>query len=179
MTLPDYFKQTLGTAVVWGQSGATGVTKTLSLDGLISTEARMGASADLGEFWDREQILIVQIETGTAPTAGNTVDVYFACSHDNSTWPAGVTGSDAFFRGTADNDEAEWLKLLGSPAVSLIATNDGPALQTQNAVIWRPSGRYVVPVVHNQLGQAIRDEQTDTNNDSRIILVPLIDRVND
>jgi hypothetical protein len=57
--------------------------------------------------------------------------------------------------------------------VSLIATNDGNAEQVQNPVIWRPSGRYVAPVVDNNLGQAFRDQATASNNLSRIILVPL------
>ena len=39
----------------------------------------------------------------------------------------------------------------GAPVCSLIATNDGTT-QVQAPVIWRPTGRYVVPVVDNNLG---------------------------
>lgn len=171
MALPDYVTRQQGTAVVWGEAGATGVTKTLSLDALASGSARMGASADLGANWYEEHILVAAIESGTAPTAGTAVDVYLAYSHDNTTWPAGVTGSDGAW--PADGDEDEWAKQLGTPAVSVIATADGNVVQVQNPVIVRPKARYVAPVVDNNWNQAIRDEATATNNDSRIYLVPL------
>jgi hypothetical protein len=60
---------------------------------------------------------------------------------------------------------------------SLIATNDGNTVLRQAPVIWRPQGRYVVPIADNNLGQAIRNETTATDNDSRLIIVPLIDKV--
>lgn len=174
MALPDYFKIEPGTAVIWGEAGAAGtygtVTKTLSLDALADATARMGAYADLGAQWDEEYMVMLIIETGTTPTAGNRVDLYIACSHSSSFFPAGVTGSDAAW--PSDSNEDEWAMQLGAPVCSLIATNDGNTVQVQQPVIWRPSGRYVVPVVDNNLGQAFRDETTATDNDSRVILIP-------
>lgn len=171
MALPDYSTYSLGTAIVWGESGASGVTKTLSLDALASGSARMGAKADLGDGWDQEYLLVAMIESGTAPTAGGAIDVYLAYSYDNSTFPAGVSGSDGAW--PADGNEDEWARQLGAPAVSVIATNDGTTLQVQNAVIIRPKSRYVAPVVDNNWDQSIRDETTATDNDSRVVLVPL------
>jgi hypothetical protein len=49
----------------------------------------------------------------------------------------------------------------------------------QAPVIWEPSGRYVVPIYDNNLGQSFRDETTATDNGSRIILIPLRDVIND
>lgn len=171
MALPDYFVNTQGTAVVWGESGASGVTNTLSLDALASTKARMGASVDLGANWHQLYIVELRVESGTAPTAGTYVDLYLASSSDGSTWPAGVTGSDAAYK---DGEESEWVKQLASAFVlSLVATNDANTVQVQNGVLWMPKGRYVAPVVHNQLGQAFRDEATATDNDSRVILTPV------
>lgn len=169
MALPDYFKIEHGTAIVWGEAGATGVTKTLSLDALASTKARMGESADLGATFDAEYAVFLVVETGTAPTAGMTVELYLACSHDNSLWPGGVTGSDAAYK---DSEEDEWKKQLGAPVALLVATADGNAVQVQGPALWRPQARYVAPVVVNKLGQAFRDETTATDNDSRVILVP-------
>jgi hypothetical protein len=63
--------------------------------------------------------------------------------------------------------------------VSLFATNDANTVLRQAPVVWRPTGRYVVPIYDNNLGFAIRDEATATNNDSRVIIVPLIDKVID
>lgn len=175
MALPDYFFHTLGTSVIWGEAGATGislsVTKTLTFEGLASGSARMGASADLGANWDQWHLVQLIIESGTAPTAGGAVDLYIACSHDNTNWPAGVTGSDAAW--PADGNEDEWAKQLGAPVTSLIATNDGTTVQKQNAVLWRPKARYIVPVVDNNLDQAVRDEVTATDNDSRVVITPV------
>lgn len=170
MALPDYFKIEPGTAIVWGEAGAAGVTLTLSLDALADGAARMGAVADLGAQWDEEYMVMLVIETGTAPTAGTRVDLYLPCTHSTSYYPGGVTGSDGAW--PADSNEDEWALQLGAPVTSLIATADGNTVQVQAPVIWRPAGRYVVPVVDNNLGQAIRDESTATDNDSRVILVP-------
>lgn len=181
MALPDYFKVAQGTAVIWGESGATGssltVTKTLSLDALASGSARMGASADLGANWDRDYVLYAQMESGTAPTAGLSVDVYLVYSHDNTNWPAGVSGSDGTW--PSDGNEDEWALQLGAPSLRVISTNDGNTIQKQNPVIVRPRARYVAPVVDVNWDQAIRDETTATDNDSRVVLVPRVESIED
>lgn len=177
MALPDYFKIEPGTAVVWGEAGAIGVTHTLSLDALASGTARMGAVADLGATWDQEYMALLAIESGTAPTAGGGIQLYLACTHSVSYYPGGVTGSDGAWPG--DSNEDEWALQLGPPVVTLFATNDGNVLQVQQPVIWRPCGRYVVPVVDNNWDQAVRDETTAADNDSRVILVPLRSLVQD
>lgn len=169
MGLPDNIEITQGTAVIFGESGASGVTHTLSLDALANGAARMSASADLGADYADEYIVIVRAETGTAPTAGNSVDCYLLCSYDNTNWPAKVTGSDAAYTlGTADAN----LRQAGAPVAVLVATNDGNTVLEQAPVIWRPRGRYVVAIIDNNLGQALRDETTATDNGSRVILIP-------
>jgi hypothetical protein len=170
MALPDYVVIQPGTAIIWGEAGASGVTHTLSLDALADGTARMGAVADLGTSWDEEYSVMLVVETGTAPTAGTRVDLYLPCTHSTSYYPGGVTGSDGTW--PTDSNEDEWALQLGAPAVSLIATADGNTVQVQAPIIWRPSGRYVVPVVNNKLGQAIRDETTATDNASRVIIIP-------
>lgn len=177
MALPDTIKTVPGTAIIWGEAGASGVTLTLSLDALADGTARMGAVADLGASWDMDYSVMLVVETGTAPTAGNRVDLYLPCTHSASYYPGGVTGSDGAW--PSDSNEDEWALQLGAPACSLLATNDGNVTQVQAAVLWRPSGRYVVPVVDNNLGQAFRDQATASNNTSRVILVPLAVTVTD
>ncbi|MFN9294031.1 MAG: hypothetical protein ACK6EB_38610 [Planctomyces sp.] len=176
MALPDYIQITQGTAIVWGEAGASGVTATLSLDALASGAARQGASVDLGANFADEYIVELRVETGTAPTAGNTVELYLLSSTDNSNWPAKVTGSDAAYTlGTSDAN----LRQAGPPVATLVATNDGNTVLIQNQSIWRPRGRYVVPIVDNNLGQAFRDETTATDNGSRVILTPRRTIIND
>jgi hypothetical protein len=131
----------------------------------------MGAVADLGAQYDQEYMVMLAIESGTAPTAGGGIQLYLACTHSTSYYPGGVTGTDAAW--PADGDEDEWAKQLGAPVLSLIATADANVTQVQAPVIWRPAGRYVVPVVDNNMSQAFRDQATASNNTSRVILVPL------
>lgn len=176
MALPDYVEVTQGTAVIFGESGASGVTHALSLDGLANGSARMSAASDLGADFAEEYLVFFRVETGTAPTAGNTVDLYLLSSYDNTNWPAKVTGSDAAYTlGTSDAN----LRQAGPPVVVLIATADGTTVLEQAPVIWRPRGRYVVALVDNNSGQAIRDETTNTDNGSRVILVPRRIKLND
>lgn len=170
MALPDYVKIEPGTAVVCGEAGATGVTVTLSFDGLASGSAIMSAVIDFGAQFDEEYSVIAAIESGTAPTAGGAIDVYIPCTHGTAYYPGGVTGSAGAWPG--DGDEDQWAKQLGPPVTSVIATNDANVLQVQAAVIWRPTARYGVVVVDNNWDQAVRDETTATDNDSRVILVP-------
>ena len=176
MPLPDYVEITQGTAIVWGESGASGVTATLSLDALANGAARQGASVDLGANFADEYIVELRVETGTAPTAGNTAELYLLSSTDNTNWPAKATGSDAAY--TLGTNDAN-LRQAGPPVVSLVATNDGNTVLIQNQSIWRPRGRYVVPIVDNNLGQALRDETTATDNGSRVILTPRRTIIND
>lgn len=178
MALPDYFTSSHGTAVIWGEAGASGVTATLSFDGLAAGSARMGAAVDLGSAWDQWYYVLLVVESGSAPTAAGTVDLYLPCSYDSSNWPGGVTGSAGAW--PSDGNEDEWAKQLDyAYACSLKATNDGTAVQKQAAVLWRPTGRYVAPVVDNNMDQAVRDETTATDNDSRVILVPVRSLVQD
>ena len=168
MALPDYFKVEQGTAIVWGEASGSGVTNTLSLDALAAAGGRMGAAVDLGSAFDEEYAVIVRVETGTAPTAGGVVEVYLASSHDNSTWPGKVTGSDAAYPATISANKLQ----LGPPVAFLVATADTNTILYQQPVIWRPPCRYVAPVVVNLMSQAFRDEATASNNDSRVILIP-------
>lgn len=176
MALPDSVQITQGTAIVWGESGATGVTATLSLNNLANGTAVQGAAVDLGADWDDEYIAILTIETGTAPTAGNTYEAYFGYSHDNTNWPAKLTGSaGAYTLGTNDAN----LRQIGNPAVALTVTNDGNTVLIQTGSIVRPRGRYVAPLVDNNSGQATRNQAPATNNLSRLYLIPRRVRVND
>jgi hypothetical protein len=175
MALPDYEYLSQGSAVIWGEDGAAGgygsVTNTLSLDALASTKARMGDEVDLGEKWRRLYAVVLCLETGSAPTAGVTAQLWLVSSVLSTVYAGGVTGTDAAYK---DGEEAEWVKQLGAPAAILVATNDANVPQATVPMPWRPSARYVTPVVQNTLGQALRDQATASNNLSRVVLVPII-----
>lgn len=175
MALPDSIKLALGTAVVWGTPSGSGVTKDLTMNNIASGSGRMGVYADLGALWEEEYYVLFAVETGTAPTAGNIAELYFACSHSSSFFPGKVTGSDAAYPTTvADNK-----KQLGSPVVILAATADGNTLLYQQPVIWRPAGRYVAPVFINSMGQSTRNQATAADNLGRVYLVPRLLTIED
>ncbi len=163
------FEISRGTPIVWGEAGASGVTHTLSVNNLASGAAQMGDYVDLGASHAEEYEVYLYVETGSAPTAGNTVDVYFMVTNDLSNWPAKVTGSNAAYTlGTADAN----LRQAGMPVISLVATNDANTVLRQPPVIFKPKGRYVVPIIDNNLGFAIRNEGSPVDNGTRVILVP-------
>jgi len=177
MALPDFVGLVAGTTIVWGEAGASGVTHTLSFNNLASGATQQGASADLGlSLLSGTLILLPEfvivefgVETGTAPTAGNTCSAFLIASTDNTWWPAKVTGSNgAYTRGTLDAN----LRQAGTPAVTLVATNDGTTTLRQVNSRISPNGRYIAPIISNDLGQAIRNETTATNNDSRLRVTP-------
>ena len=62
MALPDYVQIAQGTAIIWGESGASGVTHTLSLDALANGAARMGAAADLGANFEDEYLVYLLVK---------------------------------------------------------------------------------------------------------------------
>ena len=176
MALPDSFRTAQGTAIVWGDAGGSGVTNTMTLDALADGSARMGAEADLGATFYQRYAVYLYVETGTAPAAGVTVELYLAWSLDGTFYPAGVTGSDGAW--PSDGNEDEWAKQLELVG-SLVATADGNTQQGQGPWIVYAKGRYVVPVVDNNLAQAFRDQATASNNLSRVIMIPLDDQVID
>ncbi len=167
----DYWKIEPGTAVVWATSGAaTPLTETnlLTLNNLAAASGRMGAAVDLGAQWEEEMFVALWAQTGTAPTAGLTVELYMASSHDNTNWPGKVTGSDAAYPTTVAANKLQ----LGPPASVLVATADANTLLKQAPAIWRPAGRYVVPVVVNLLDQGFHNDGTPANHQGMVIMVP-------
>lgn len=166
------FIEELGTPIVWGESGASGVTNALGLNNLAAAAGRVGVAADLGAQWDCDLLVQAAIESGTAPTAGGAVEVFliFSRSSASSGWPAGigdVSASDAAF--TVANSAQ-----LGLPAAQVVAINASNTLQTQAGLRIKAKARYMTVVVINRWDQAIRNEGTATNNDSRVTVTPIL-----
>lgn len=159
-----------GTAIIWGHPSGAGVTNNISVNSLASASARQGAYVDLGAQWDDEYILEAWIETGTAPTAGLAVDVYAVFATANTYWPGGTDGTDSAW--PSDGNEDEWALQLGAPAVSVISSNDTNYLVKQASVVIKAKARYMTVVVDNNWDQAIRNQATAADNNTRIILTP-------
>lgn len=126
-----------------------------------TTKAYMGTKIDLftllgytdsGLLPDKIRVEM-GLETGTAPAAGLLAYLYWAESADGTTWPAGVTGTAGSYK---DGEEAEWLAQLGTPVLTLVATNDGNALQRASG-LFRPTARWGAPVMYQALGVNLRN----------------------
>jgi hypothetical protein len=178
MALPDYESFELGTPIIYGEAGATGlsltVTKTMSLDALANGVARQGVSFDLGVNWNCDLLLQGLVEIGTAPAAGTTVEWYIAWSHDNVNWPSVITGADGAYALTGAT-VAQIKQTLGRP-VHITVADGGTGTNRvvgQSPTVCRAQARYGAAVCVNLLGQAFRDEATATNNDSRFVITPI------
>lgn len=132
----------------------------LDLTSLADDAARESAQFDLGANRAARYALKPQVEWGSAPTTGETLDFYVGFS-TNSTASAGqpgnLTGSDAAYTGSpATLDEGlSQLKYIGSMHVTADAV-----VQTGPAMFFEAEERYAVLVVVNRSGQAL---QSDAN----------------
>ena len=161
----------LGTPIIWGENGATGVTNNWSVNGLASTSARMGAYADLGASFAQFYLAWLEVETGTAPSAGALFEAWLAWSYTTTKFPGKVDGTDAGYTvGTSDAN----LKQLGDPTVVLIATPDGNTELRQQSKLLVPRGRYVAPVLRNASSQAVRNTTPASSNKTRLLLYPVL-----
>lgn len=168
-----YFRQ--GKSIAWKASGGD---KSLDLRSLANTKARCGESVDLASENSKaipsRWAVTAEIALEAAPTAGNTIELYWAASHDNSVFPGGATGTDAAYK---DSEEDEWkvqLTFIGS----LVLTNDDEGASSSGDLahhqvqqfLFYPPTRYGCPVVVNESGQAL-----DDGSDHTLTLTALID----
>lgn len=162
-----------GTEIVWGTSGGAGITsgKNILLDNLASGAAREGVYADLGATFSEWYRLWIVIETGTAPAAERQIDVHLNWSYDGTNWSGGGTGTDAAF--TLGTNDVNLRNINGGSISGLLQPGAAGNTTFRSGpfdVLAR--GRYVSPIVVNRMDVAIRNQTTDSDNTSRIILVP-------
>lgn len=162
-----------GTAIVWGHSGGSGVTKDIALDALGAGAAREGDYADLGSTFPEWLSLWLWAETGTAPTANEQVECWLNWSHNSTDWSGGGTGADAAFT-IGTNDANLRLVGQGSRSATCMVTATANTLFKAGPFSVRARARYVSPIVVNRFGtQTLRDHATASDHASRVIIVPL------
>lgn len=149
------------TDIVWTSSGGD---ETLTLTSLADGNGRAGDEHDFGATHAARVRISLEVDFNVAPTAGETVDVYWSSSHDGTDYDGECTGSDADYN---SEDDMKRLHYVGS----LVASNDTDP-QRASWVFFLPA-RYGLPVVSNQSGQAL----TSTGTDQIITVTPLIDEI--
>lgn len=152
-----------GTAIVIKESGGN---ITFTPKNIANNTGRMSAVIDLGATFAKKYAVEVISKLGSAPTAGLTIEVYWATSKDGTVWPGKVTGSDAAYPSTVDDNKKQ-LALLGT-----LTCHNTTDAQIQVLGL-RPIGRYGVIVWVNETAQTL----TNTAGDHIVTLTPIIDEI--
>ncbi len=158
-----------GTARVWKAAGGD---HAIVLAGLASLAGRMGEKADLSDAAGRfaaRWSLTVELNMDVEPTAGSVIEIYWAPSRDNTSFPGGATGDDGPYK---PGEEDEWKKQLLLVGCLVLTADADSVVQTQVFEFWPPA-RYGCPVVLNKSDQALEGD----DDSHRITLVPLVDEV--
>jgi len=157
-----------GTDIVWKNSGGD---YAITLASLADDAGRCGVKADLGSTFAPRYAVTAEFNLDVAPTAGTVIEIWWAASHDDTTFPGGATGTDAAYKA---GEEDEWKKQLLRVG-SVVCTNDADAVVQTQTFIFSPPTRYGCPVVINKAGQAFEGDE----DSHQLTLTPLIDEVQD
>lgn len=168
MSVSNYFLREAGTPITWKSSGGT---YALTCTSVTNGNGRQGAKGDLGAHWAGLFDVLFTSSVGSAATAGNEIELWWAPS-DSATAgtdnPGGVSGTDTTFNTTPDEYKQQ-LIFIGSLVLS---NNAGTAVQKQ----WfqfSPPTEYGSPVVVNKSGQTLGG----TAADHTVTLTPVVDEV--
>ena len=167
-----------GTPIVWADTtdyaaAGSGYSRTHQLDltGVLTTEAREGAKADLGATRAARYGVRVGMEVDVAPVAGTTIDFYWSASASATAGTGndgGATGADADYK---NGEEAEWVKQLVYLGSLELTADADPVVQRCSLPDFVPSERYGMPVVVSNAGQTLMADA----DEMYVALIPLID----
>ena len=153
-------------------SNSTTLTPTITNASLIAAAARQSTPVDFGTprtpNWDVRCNAIMN----TAPTAGQTLDVYVAWSSGTGAgiWGGnlGITDSAYTGYGSVANSVGQ-LDFVGSLVLSNNATPSG---QISDIGVITPKLQYGIFVLHNNSSANL---SADTSNNNNIVCIPIVD----
>jgi hypothetical protein len=162
MAISATFRQQTGTPKVFKSSGGTAA---ITLASLASGTARQSAKLDLGATIAPAIAVKADFEFAATPTAGTTVELYWAPSSSATAGtdnPGGVSGTDSAYAGYSANLGASALQLtfLGSFVCTTQAT---ATVQKMTLGVFRPANRYGSLVVVNNSGASFHSSDTNSN----------------
>jgi len=155
-----------GTSLVWKAAGGD---YAMTMASLGIGNGREGLKGDLGATFAGRYTVTAEVNMDVAPTAGLCIEVYWAASYDNTTFPGGATGADLAYK---NGEEDEWKKQL-TLVGCLVLTADADAVVQTAVFVFSPPARYGMPVIING-GDQILEGDDDSH---KITLTPLIDEV--
>ena len=169
-------------ATVWAHaadfsSTNNGLTDTHELDltSLADGACRQGTKADLGATMAARYSCYCCFEPNAAPTSNEMIHVYwYSSSDDGLGYASNVSGTDGLYTGTAgDSLDDSLMQMLH--IATLICTNDALPQYVMNPLLHADEiGRYGVPFVYNDCGQALN---TADANEMFVALVPWVDQL--
>lgn len=161
-----------GTDIVWKNSGGE---YAITLASLADDAGRCGVKGDLaknaavaGRFAARWAVT-AEFNMDVAPTAGEVIELYWAPSYDNTTFPGGATGTDAAYKAAEVDEWKKQLLLIGC----VVLTADADTVVQTQVFVFAPPTRYGCPVVINKGGQALEGD----DDSHQITFTPLEDEV--
>jgi hypothetical protein len=155
-----------GTGKVWKASGGD---YAITLASLADNAGRCGVKGDFGAKFAARYAVTLEVNMDVAPTAGKTIELYWAPSRDNATFPGGATGTDAAYKPGEVDEWKKQLLLVGC----LVVTNDAETVVQTQVFVFSPPARYGCPVVVNKTGQTLEGN----DNAHKITFTPLVDEV--
>jgi len=141
----------------------SGGTSAITLASLANGSGRQCVKMDLGATRAALWRVSATFEIAATPTAGNTIDLYWAPSESATAGtdnPANVTGTDAAYAGYSSNLTAAVKQLLfiGSVVCTTQATT---TVQAAHVGMFAPPARYGSLVVVNNSGAALHSTETN------------------
>ena len=155
-----------GTSLVWKNAGGDFA---MTLASIAEDAGRAGASGDLGIKFAGRHLVTVEINMDLAPTAGGCIELYWAASRDNATFPGGATGGNIAYKPGEEDEWKKQLMLIGC----LVVTNDADAVLQIATFQMSTPARYGSPVIINKTDQAFEGDE----DSHQITLTPLIDEI--
>lgn len=170
MALPDYIKNEVGTSITWLGSGGT---YAMTFASITNNNGRQGVKGDLGANRARIWDVLFTSAVGSAATAGNEIELWWAASNSGTAGtnnPGGTSGTDATFNTTPDEYKQQLL-FIGSLVLS---NNAGTGIQ-KTWLSFVPPCRYGMPVYVNKSGQT----GSATENLHGVTLIPREEGIED
>lgn len=149
----------------------------LTLASVANDAGRQSAKADLGENRARQYAVFGCVDfTGETPTAGETIEYYWAPS-------TSVTAANGNVAGNSGNDAAAPDGALGSITldefiaqcqfIGVLSIHDGASVQNGFVGVFSPVSRYGQLVVVNRSGDAFEADDVEMHQ----VMNPLIDEL--
>lgn len=137
----------------------------ISLTGVANGAARQSVKVDLGAVRALLYSVRAAIELAATPTAGNTIDFYWAPSGSGTAGtanPGNISGTDAAYAGYSSNLTATLpqLQYIGSLVCTAQATG---TVQYGEVGTFMPRERYGSLVVVNNSGAAVHSDDVECN----------------